>query len=469
MNNKITFQRLASLVADKSGRSKRFSEDFLREFFALIAEQLETGGSVKVKGLGTFRLIKVEPRKSVDVTTGQPMEISGHSKVVFTPAKDLAEAVNAPFQAFSAIEIGDDVDISGLVDGDDIEVDVDSEEIALAVSPDDVPLFDGTDMNATPVASVASQEMPDETGVISDEIQTVSDGTGFDSDEAVICAPLGDRRATGVDADQSKEDAGQTKEEAGLSNEDEDIDEDPENISNVGAEEASSSTDDAACGREVAVSDERYDEADDEFIIEEGNFGKGSDSRHRGSYREYVASSKSRWSKSLLIGAACAVAAVVITFIIWSVATKPVFREAGNEDVALADFGGDDAEELSSGDIDLSDAAVVADSLPDDGAGDMSAAEQVPTAPSDAVVYDTIGKTRYLTTMAKAHYGSNKFWPYIYEENKGNIGHPDKIRPGTPIVIPKLSKYGVDPDNPADVEKANKLAVEIYARYGKSI
>lgn len=136
MNNKITFQRLASLVADKSGRSKRFSEDFLREFFTLIAEQLETGGSVKVKGLGTFRLIRVEPRKSVDVTTGQPMEISGHSKVVFTPAKDLAEAVNAPFQAFSAVEIGDDVDISGIVDGDDIDVDVDSEEIALAGSPD---------------------------------------------------------------------------------------------------------------------------------------------------------------------------------------------------------------------------------------------------------------------------------------------------------------------------------------------
>lgn len=462
MNNKITFQRLASLVADKSGRSKRFSEDFLREFFALIAEQLETGGSVKVKGLGTFRLIKVEPRKSVDVTTGQPMEISGHSKVVFTPAKDLAEAINAPFQAFSAIEIGDDVDISGLVDGDDIEVDVDSEEIALAVSPDDVPLFYGTEMPAVSAVSAPREEMPDETDVISDELETVSDGTGFNSDEAVISAPLGDRRATGVDADESKEDTGQ-------SNEDEDIDEDPENISNVGAEEASSSTDDAACGREVAVSDERYDEADDEFIIEEGNFGKGSESRHRDSYREYVSASKSRWSKSLLIGAACAVAAVVITFIIWSVATKPVFREAGNEDVALADFGGDDAEELSSGEIDLSDAAVVADSFADDGAGEMSAAEQVPTAPSDAVVYDTIGKTRYLTTMAKAHYGSNKFWPYIYEENKGNIGHPDKIRPGTPIVIPKLSKYGVDPDNPADVEKANKLAVEIYARYGKSI
>lgn len=467
MNNKITFQRLASLVADKSGRSKRFSEDFLREFFTLIAEQLETGGSVKVKGLGTFRLIRVEPRKSVDVTTGQPMEISGHSKVVFTPAKDLAEAVNAPFQAFSAVEIGNDVDISGIVDGDDIDVDVDSEEIALAGSPDEVPLFYGMDMPSVPVAPAAQQEVVGEADSILDETASAAGETVFVSEE-----PASSADEFGVDGSGAIEDV-------------------EEDISTVAAEEASSSADNvdnvdevdnadktddahgAGRGRDVVVSDRRsYDDADDDdgiTIIEGGRFGGDNDSRHPGTYGNYGNGLERRWSKSLLIGAVCAVAAVVITFIIWSVATKPVFMEAGNEDVALADFGGDADEELSPGDIDPVDAAVDADTLPDDGAGESSAAGQVPTAPSDVVVYDTIGKTRYLTTMAKAHYGSNKFWPYIYEENKGNIGHPDKIRPGTPIVIPKLSKYGVDPDNPADVEKANKLAVEIYARYGKSI
>ena len=94
---------------------------------------------------------------------------------------------------------------------------------------------------------------------------------------------------------------------------------------------------------------------------------------------------------------------------------------------------------------------------------------EVPTTPSDALVYDTIGDTRYLTTMAKAHYGNYNFWPYIYEENKSMLGHPDRIRPGTPIVIPKLSKYGVDPSKNEDIEKAKQLGVEIYARYGKKI
>lgn len=71
--------------------------------------------------------------------------------------------------------------------------------------------------------------------------------------------------------------------------------------------------------------------------------------------------------------------------------------------------------------------------------------------------------------MAKAHYGNYHLWPIIYEENKAKLGHPDRIRPGTPVVIPTLNKYGIDPFNKNDVEKIKKLGIEIYARYGKKI
>lgn len=94
--------------------------------------------------------------------------------------------------------------------------------------------------------------------------------------------------------------------------------------------------------------------------------------------------------------------------------------------------------------------------------------ETAPTSPSDVPsetpVYDTITKTRYLTTMAKEHYGDFNLWPYIYEENKAILGHPDRIRPGTRVVIPPLSKFGVTGSS-ADVAKAKKLGLEIYARY----
>lgn len=91
--------------------------------------------------------------------------------------------------------------------------------------------------------------------------------------------------------------------------------------------------------------------------------------------------------------------------------------------------------------------------------------EVAPTKPSDQKQYDTITKTRYLTTMAKDHYGNYHLWPYIYKENAAFLGHPDRIRPGTRVVIPDLKKYGINPNNPADIAKAKQLGTQIYAKY----
>ena len=89
------------------------------------------------------------------------------------------------------------------------------------------------------------------------------------------------------------------------------------------------------------------------------------------------------------------------------------------------------------------------------------------TQPSDQPVYDTISRTRFLTTMAKEHYGNFNLWPYIYEENKQILGHPDRIKPGTRVVIPPKEKYGIDPMNEDCIAKAKQKGEEIYARYKK--
>lgn len=371
MNNKITFPKLASLLAEKSGRSKRFSEDFLRELFALISEQLEAGESVKIKGLGTFRLLKVEPRKSVDVTSGQPIEISGHNKVAFTPAKELAEEINAPFEAFSAIEIADDVDLGQIMDDATGNAEVapkdDQEEILLS------------DVSSEP----SSEEEPTETR-LSNIVRT---RPVLDDDEIIY------------------------------------VDESPA----------------VASRRQRGYSD-------------------------YGNTRDHGSS----WLKILVVGVVCAIFAIVLTFLIWSLLTKPDFSN-------VSDTYADDATKYANELMMNSDVDISPETQPDaeadksDDATNAVDADAVDTQPSDALVYDTIGKARFLTTMAKDHYGNNKFWPYIYEANKDHIGHPDRIRPGTAIVIPKLSKYGVNPSNPNDVEKANKLGAEIYSRYGKSL
>ncbi len=88
-------------------------------------------------------------------------------------------------------------------------------------------------------------------------------------------------------------------------------------------------------------------------------------------------------------------------------------------------------------------------------------------APAAIVVTDTIQANRFLTTMARRHYGNYEFWVYIYEENADKLGHPDKLTPGTVVTIPPKEKYGIDADNPQSVKLARHKSVEIYARYEK--
>ena len=81
MNKKLTFPELAELLSVATNTSKRMSELFLRELFATIAQSLIEGDSVKVKGLGVFKVSDVSSRKSIDVNTGQAIEIAGHKKI----------------------------------------------------------------------------------------------------------------------------------------------------------------------------------------------------------------------------------------------------------------------------------------------------------------------------------------------------------------------------------------------------
>jgi nucleoid-associated protein YgaU len=78
---------------------------------------------------------------------------------------------------------------------------------------------------------------------------------------------------------------------------------------------------------------------------------------------------------------------------------------------------------------------------------------------------DTISATRYLTTMARKHYGQMEYWVYIYMENADKLGHPDRLEAGTVVVIPPASKYGLIPGDKAKLSEASSLAIDIYSRF----
>ena len=109
MNKKLTFPELAELLSAATNTSKRMSELALREMFAVISGKLLEGESVKIDGLGVFKVTEVNSRRSVNVNTGEAIEIPGHSKITFVADRRLAEAVNAPFASFESVVLDDDV------------------------------------------------------------------------------------------------------------------------------------------------------------------------------------------------------------------------------------------------------------------------------------------------------------------------------------------------------------------------
>lgn len=95
--DKISIQELTDIIAKQTGETKKFSEQFLRELVSVISEYLLRDGFVKVKGLGTFKIITVEERKSVDVNTGREIVLPAHSKVQFTPEDAVKQTINEPY------------------------------------------------------------------------------------------------------------------------------------------------------------------------------------------------------------------------------------------------------------------------------------------------------------------------------------------------------------------------------------
>lgn len=111
MGNKLQMQDLAEAVVKSTNCSKKNADTFIRTMFDMIEEFLETDEYVKIKGLGTFKLIMVGKRESINVNTGERFEIDGHSKVTFTPDSNIKELINKPFAQFQSVVINDETKI----------------------------------------------------------------------------------------------------------------------------------------------------------------------------------------------------------------------------------------------------------------------------------------------------------------------------------------------------------------------
>lgn len=180
--NKSDIKDLARQLSEQYELSKEDAEKFVEQMFAVLNEGLHYDKQVKVKGLGTFKVMSVAPRKSVNVQTGEPIIIEGREKISFTPDASMRDAVNRPFAQFETVVLNEGVDFTAIdkkyengVPEEDMpaettpEATEDPGSVAMPVVPDEAPI-DGMAVEEVPETSPfkpeadAEKEQPEEDG-----------------------------------------------------------------------------------------------------------------------------------------------------------------------------------------------------------------------------------------------------------------------------------------------------------------
>ena len=457
MNQKITFPELVNAISESTGYSKHLSEEFLKELFSLIANTLASGENVKIKKLGTFKVIEVDARKSVKVGTGEEIEIPGHKKVSFTPDKELAEAINLPFAAFETIELKDSVTDEMLESTDDQPL---TDDISTEVKKEDAPPLpltewdaedDADDIDETKddIAPESSETPYEGDDITQSNLDNIADYNDIEEDDSIIIAASDE-----IDIEPTSDD-----------NETDATAESIDSVDSESAEERPSET--------VEISEQRIIETTiSEASINQESTSEESDSQTIAAERESSENSlqsdidsneeTTTRRKGFLPGFIWGIVASLAVFAIAATAIYFVNPQLFNIDSEASA----QSTQITSVDNLTTDSA---SAITDTAQGSTSEEKVImpDTKPSDEVVYDTISLTRFLTTMAREHYGNYHLWPYIYEENSKILGHPDRIRPGTRVVIPSMEKYNINPDDPECIKQAKRKGVEIYNRYKK--
>lgn len=371
MNNKISFPELVELLSKSTNASKKTCEAFLKSFFGAIEDALAAGETVKIKNLGVFKVAKVEARKSVHVNTGEEIEIPEHNKIIFTPDKSLADAVNGAFAEFETIELDDDA----------------------------VEAIEGIDNEAPETPEVPQvPEIPEVPQPQDEAPETKSEGD-------CPTPPLPPEAPQPEPEAEPEPEAPETPVQT------------PAPVSTF-IPPANIDNDDTA---EEPDDDENYDD-------------------------ESRPSGKAAFFWGIITGF---VASCILFFAISIAVGFPLVITSSEKEED------EPIEEVKAPEATAADTTTVAIATTE------VAPAPAPHAKTEKLRTDTVGRTRFLTTMAREYYGDFRFWVYIYQENKSVINNPDKIKPGTVVVIPDAAKYGIDANNPESVKRAEALSKEI--------
>lgn len=444
MNERLSLQDLIDLLAKKQEITKKEAEVFLRELIAVISETIESNESVKIKDFGTFKLVKVNARKSVDVNTGEAIEIAAHYKLSFTPDKLLKEAINRPFAHFESVVLEEGVSFDNIEKDETVNIEEADEE-------EDVSVDEETnEVSPTPTADSTEVENEDFMPELVSEDTTIieTENTAPHTEEEEV-----------EEINNREEEARQSDNEAIAPSE-------TENISEPLTDE---------------VSEERILEYKQR--IEEAKLAaKEKDLEYERLVKETRQAAKRR-KKFVSLG--FFIFLIIAAFLIGGLYFQEIARfltegPTGNGNTAIV------ADNQNIDDKKTNTLAVSSDSIAKAKEQDSIAIVTEKTLPSENSIKPQTQKTEQptatkgntplaiitiepgntLRNISLKYYGHKSFCVYIYEENKDKIKNINSIPLGTKLTIPSPSKYGINLQDQASLDKAKAKERELFKTMG---
>lgn len=414
MNERINLQDLTDLLSKKQNLTKKESELFLRELVVVISENIEKKESVKIKDFGVFKLVKVNARKSVDVNTGESIEIAAHYKLSFIPDKSLKEAVNRPFAHFESVVLEEGVNFDN-IESEAIDDEVDGEN-SESDTNNEIAENNLIDQNKT-------EDIPNEND-LSSSIADKNIGLVLPQFES-----LADMSSTSLKEDSSNEDSESIEPE----------------------------------GQAETVSSESENSNDNEPTDIESMMERHSRKSKR---RRFI----SLGFIIFLIIAGFAIGGYyfqeLVGFFMKPPIQNPIAEKnelAENKEV-IAPFSDTVAvEEAQKTDtiVSVKDTLKAINPKP----VEKVKAESKPNV-NKPLATVTIERGHTLRNISLKYYGNKSFWVYIYEENKGVIKNPNNVPIGTKLIIPAPEKYNIDPKDTSKIKLARQAESKIIRAMG---
>ena len=484
MNERLTIQDLIDLLAAKHSMTKKDAEAFVKEFFLLIEQALENEKTVKIKGLGTFKLVDVDSRESVNVNTGERFQIKGHTKVSFTPDTNLRDTINKPFAHFETVVLNEGTVLEdtpmeesdeeeGAVSDTETEM-IDSEiagnenvggDIQEEIQPEE-PVIEGR-----PTAEeVAVAEVPETDANETGQTETETEPVATEEPE-VEELPEVETEPESVSEEAPEEESVEESSEAVLEPDFSPATEEPaeEQSEETIIEEQKPETETTEAEEEKTVIAEKAEVTAEQIIAQElhkANMEPVTPQEQpeieqpKATYPDKDSDKKEKSAIPYLI------ATIIIVLLLCGGAILFIYYPdlfSSSSDKNVVDMP--EVTQPVQPEAQLSDTIAYKDTVVEavqpqpvvkkEPAAEPVKAESKPaqqqpvaSAYSDSASYKITGtKTKYtikegetLTKVSLRFYGTKAMWPYIVKHNPKVIKNPDNVPYGTTIEIPELTK-----------------------------